>query len=184
LTVGYAAENIIHSPSSTQLDMELITPGLGLIFWMTLAFLFLVFVLGKYAWKPILQMLKERETSIHEALNAANKAREEMKQLQFSNEQLLQEAKNERDAILNEARKIKEKLIEEARIKAGEEASRIVEGARASIQNEKMAAMTELKNQIAENSLTLAKFILKRELSDPKKQEEYVQELLKEVKFN
>jgi F-type H+-transporting ATPase subunit b len=164
--------------------MELITPGLGLIFWMTLAFLFLVFVLGKYAWKPILQMLKERETSIHEALNAANKAREEMKQLQFSNEQLLQEAKNERDAILNEARKIKEKLIEEARIKAGEEASRIVEGARASIQNEKMAAMTELKNQIAENSLTLAKFILKRELSDPKKQEEYVQELLKEVKFN
>jgi F-type H+-transporting ATPase subunit b len=184
LTVGYAAENIIHSPSSTQIDMELITPGLGLIFWMTLAFLFLVFVLGKYAWKPILQMLKERETSIHEALNAANKAREEMKQLQFSNEQLLQEAKNERDAMLNEARKIKEKLIEEARIKAGEEASRIVEGARASIQNEKMAAMTELKNQIAENSLTLAKFILKRELSDPKKQEEYVQELLKEVKFN
>lgn len=164
--------------------MELITPGLGLIFWMTLTFLFLVFILGKFAWKPILQMLKERETSIHEALNAANQAREEMKQLQFSNEQLLQEAKNERDAILNEARKIKDKLIEEARIKAGEEASRIVEGARASINNEKMAAMTELKNQIAENSLTIAKFILKRELSDPIKQEEYVQELLKEVNFN
>ena len=164
--------------------MELITPGLGLVFWMTLAFLFLVFVLGKFAWKPILQMLKERETSIHEALNAANQAREGMKQLQFSNEQLLQEAKNERDALLNEARKVRDRLLEEARIKAGEEASRIVETAKASIHNEKMAAMTELKNQIAESSLTLARFILKRELSDPKKQEEYVQELLKDIKIN
>jgi F-type H+-transporting ATPase subunit b len=164
--------------------MELITPGLGLIFWMTLAFLLLVFVLGKYAWKPILQMLKERETSIHEALNRANKAREEMKQLQFSNEQLLQEAKNERDALLNEARKVRDKLLEEARVKAGEEASRIVEAAKASIHNEKMAAITELKNQIAESSLNLARMILKRELEDPEKQEAYVQELLNEVKFN
>ncbi|MCX6277057.1 MAG: F0F1 ATP synthase subunit B [Bacteroidetes bacterium] len=164
--------------------MELITPGLGLIFWMTLAFLLLVYILGKFAWKPILQMLKERETSIHEALNAANQARDEMKLLQFSNEKLLQDAKNERDALLNEARKIREKMIEDARIKAGEEAARIVEAARASIQNEKMAAMTELKNQIAESSLTLAKFILKRELADPKRQEEYVQELIKEIKFN
>jgi F-type H+-transporting ATPase subunit b len=164
--------------------MELITPGLGLVFWMTLAFLFLVYVLGKFAWKPILQMLHERETSISEALNSANKAREEMKQLQFSNEQLLQEAKNERDALLNEARKVRDKMLEETRIKAGEEASRIVEAARASIQNEKMAAMTELKNQIAESSLTLAKFVLKRELSDPGKQEEYVKELLKEIKFS
>jgi F-type H+-transporting ATPase subunit b len=164
--------------------MELITPGLGLIFWMTLAFLLLVYILGKFAWKPILQMLKERETSIHDALNSANLAREEMKQLKFSNEQLLQEAKNERDTLLNGARKVREKLLEEARIKASEEASRIVESAKASIHNEKMAAMTEIKNQIAEASLTIAKFILKRELSDPQKQEEYVQELLKEVKFN
>ncbi len=164
--------------------MELITPGLGLIFWMTLAFLILVYVLGKFAWKPILQMLKERETTIHEALNSANQAREEMKQLKFSNEQLLQEAKNERDSMLNEARKVRDRLLEEARIKAGEEASRIVEVAKASINNEKMAAMTDLKNQIAENSLTLAKFILKRELSDPGKQEEYVQELLREVNIN
>jgi F-type H+-transporting ATPase subunit b len=164
--------------------MELITPGLGLIFWMTLAFLALVLILRKFAWTPILQMLKERETSIHEALNSANQAREEMKHLQFSNEQLLQEAKNERDALLNEARKVRDRLLEEARIKASEEASRIVEVAKASIHNEKMAAMTELKNQIAESALTLAKFILKRELSDPQKQEEYVQELLKEVKLN
>jgi F-type H+-transporting ATPase subunit b len=164
--------------------MELITPGLGLVFWMTLAFLLLLYILGKFAWKPILQMLKEREISIHAALDSANQAREEMKHLKFSNEKLLQEAKNDRDAILNEARRIKEKMIEDARIKAGEEAARIVEAARASIQNEKMAAMTELKNQIAESSLTLAKFVLKRELEDPKRQEEYVKELLKEIKFS
>ena len=164
--------------------MELITPGLGLIFWMTLAFLLLVYILGKFAWKPILQMLKERESSIREALNSANQARDEMKQLQFSNEQLLQEAKNERDALLNEARKIRDKMIEEARTKASEEAARIVEAARASIDNEKMAAMTELKNQIAESSLNLARFILKRELADPKQQEEYIRELLKEIKLS
>jgi F-type H+-transporting ATPase subunit b len=164
--------------------MGLITPALGLLFWMTLAFLMLVFLLKKFAWIPILSMLKERETSIFEALNAATKAKEEMKQLKFSNEQLLQEAKNERDAIMNEARKIRDKLLDEARTKANEEASRIIETAKANIQNEKMAAMTELKNQIAENSLTLAKFVLRRELSDPAMQEEYVHELLKEVKFN
>jgi len=164
--------------------MELITPGLGLLFWMTLAFLLLVFILKKFAWAPILKALKERETSIHEALHEADKAREEMKHMHFSNEQLLQEAKNERDNILNEARKIRDKLIEEARAKAGEEASRIIESAKDSINNEKMAAMTELKNQIAESSLIMARFILKRELSDPKKQEEYIQGLLKEVKFN
>lgn len=164
--------------------MELITPGVGLIFWMTLAFLLLVFILGKFAWKPILQMLKEREASIRDALNSANQARDEMKQLQFSNEQLLQEAKNERDALLNEARKIRDKMIEEARTKASEEAARIVEAARASIDNEKMAAMTELKNQIAESSLNLARFILKRELADPKQQEEYIRELLKEIKLS
>ncbi len=164
--------------------MELITPGLGLLFWMTLAFLLLLFILGKFAWKPILKMLRERETSIHEALNAANQAKEEMKKLKFSNEQLLQEAKNERDNMLNEARKIKEKIIEDARIKAGEEASRIVESAKESIQNEKMAAMTELKNQIAQSALDLARLILKRELSDPEKQEAYIKGLLKEIKFN
>lgn len=164
--------------------MELITPGLGLIFWMTLAFLLLVFILGKFAWKPILRSLKERETSIHEALNAANQAREEMKQLKAGNEELLHEAKNERDAILNEARKIKDKIVEEARQKASEEAARIVSSAKDSIHNEKMAAMTELKNQIAESSLTMARFILQRELSDPEKQEEYVKTLLKELKFN
>jgi len=164
--------------------MELITPGLGLIFWMTLVFLLLLFILGKFAWKPILKSLKDREASIREALHSADKARQEMKDLQFSNEALLREAKNERDAILNEARKIKDKIIEEARQKATEEAGRIVDATKVTINNEKMAAMTDLKNQVADLSLEIAKKILQRELSDPEKQEEYLRVLLKEVKFN
>ena len=164
--------------------MELITPGMGLLFWMTLAFLLLLFILGKYAWKPILKALKEREMSIHDALHAADTAREEMKQLQFSNEQLLREAKNERDMILADARKVRDAIIEEARVKATEEASRIVQSAKESITNEKMAAMTDLKNQLANAALNVSRTLLKRELSDPKKQEEYIHQLLDEVKFN
>jgi F-type H+-transporting ATPase subunit b len=164
--------------------MELVNPGIGLIVWMTLAFLAILYILGKYAWKPIMTALKERESSIHEALNAAEKAKEEMKKMEFSNEQLLLEAKNERDIILSSARKIKETIIEESKQRASEEANRIIVSAKESIKNEKMAAMTDLKNQLAELSLEVAKKILKKELSDPKKQEAYSKELMKEVKFN
>jgi len=164
--------------------MELITPGLGLIFWMTLAFLLLLYILGKFAWKPILKALKEREATIHDALHAADQAREEMKLLQFSNEQLLREAKNERDAILADARKVRDTIIEESRARAAEEAARIVHAAKDSIHNEKMAAMTELKNQLADASLNISRQLLRRELSDPKKQEEFIRQLLTEVKFN
>ena len=164
--------------------MELVNPGIGLIFWMTVAFVAILYILGKFAWKPILKALKERETSIGEALHAADKAREEMKQMQFSNEQLLQEAKNERDAILAQARKIKDSIIEESKIKANEEANRIIISAKESIQNEKMSALTDLKNQVGELALEVARKILMRELSEPKKQEEYIKELIKDVKFN
>jgi F-type H+-transporting ATPase subunit b len=164
--------------------MELVNPGIGLIFWMTVAFLAILFILKKFAWKPILKALKERETSIGEALHAADKAREEMKQMQFSNEQLLQEAKNERDAILAQARKIKDSIIEESKVKAHEEANRILISAKESIENEKMSALTDLKNQIGELALEIARKILIRELSEPKKQEEYIKELIKDVKFN
>lgn len=164
--------------------MELVNPGIGLILWMTVAFVAILYILGKFAWKPILKALKERETSIDEALHAADKARDEMKQLQFSNEQLLKEAKNERDAILAQARKIKDSIIEESKEKAHEEANRILHSAKESIENEKMSAITDLKNQIGKLSLEFARKILIRELSDPKKQEEYVQKLIKDVKFN
>jgi F-type H+-transporting ATPase subunit b len=164
--------------------MELVNPGIGLIFWMTVAFVAILYILGKFAWKPILKALKDRETSIGEALHAADKAREEMKQMLFSNEQLLQDAKNERDAILAQARKIKDSIIEESKLKANEEANRILISAKESIENEKMSALTDLKNQIGELALEIARKILIRELSEPKKQEEYIQELIKDVKLN
>jgi len=164
--------------------MELIQPGLGLIFWMTLSFGFVLFFLGKYAWKPIMKMLKEREESINQALHAADKAREEMKNLVSDNERLLGEAKNERDAILGEARKIREKMIEEARGKANEEAQRIVDNALERIENEKMAAITELKNQIALLSIEIAEKLIREELSHDNKQEELIKKMLDDIKAN
>ena len=164
--------------------MELIQPGLGLIFWMTLSFALVLFLLGKYAWKPIMKMLKEREESIDKALHAADKAREDMKSLKIDNEKLLAEAKNERDAILSEARKIREKMIDEARGKANEEAQRIVENALERIENEKMAAITELKNQIALLSIEIAEKLVREELSHDKKQEELIKKMLDDVQTN
>lgn len=164
--------------------MELVNPGLGLIIWMTLAFSGILYILAKYAWRPILKALKERETSIHTALMSAEEAKNEIKKMKFSNEKLLQEAKNERDIILMEARKMKDIIIEEAKQKANEEANRIVNNARESIDFEKMAALTELKNQLAGISLDIATKLLQRELSDPAKQQAYIKELTENINFN
>jgi F-type H+-transporting ATPase subunit b len=164
--------------------MSLINPGFGLIIWMTIAFLVVLFVLKKYAWKPIMNALKEREDSIEESLRAADRAKEEMKELKLDNEKLLREAKDERDAILREARKIKEKIIEEAKEQAGEEAAHIVENAKERIENEKKAALVEIKNTIATYSIEIAEKILREELQDKKKQEDYIKNLLKETSLN
>jgi F-type H+-transporting ATPase subunit b len=164
--------------------MELVTPGIGLIFWMTLSFLFLLLILKKYAWKPVLKMLKERETKIEESLQQAEKAHEEMKQLKFSNEELLREAKNERDNILRDARVIREKLIEEARTKATEEADRIVESAKESIKYEKLEALTDLKNQIALLSVDIAEKLIQQELSKDDKQNKLIEKFLSDINFN
>jgi len=164
--------------------MELVSPGIGLIFWMTLAFGAVLWILAKYAWKPILKSLKDREESIDEALHEADKARQEMKELKFSNEELLAEAKDERDALLRQAREIKEKLIEDARLKANEESNRIIESARETIENEKMAAMVDLKNQIARLSIEIAEKVLQHELSDKSKQNDFVDQLIKKANLN
>lgn len=164
--------------------MELVTPGIGLIFWMTLSFGIVLFILGKFAWKPIMNSLKEREATIDDALNEANKARNEMKQLHVDNEQLLKDAKEERDAIMNDARKVRDTVIEESKIKANEEANRIIESAKESIQNEKMAAITDLKNQLATLSIEIAEKILRDELSDDQKHKDYVKKLMDEINFN
>ena len=164
--------------------MELVNPGIGLIFWMTISFALLLWILAKYAWKPIMKALSERESSIEEALSSAKIAKEEMEQLKFSNEELLKEAKEERDSLLKDARKIKENIIEEAKIKAKEEAEKIVELAKESIQFEKMAAITELKNQLGSLSIEIAEKILKEELSGTEKQKELIKRLIGEVNFN
>lgn len=164
--------------------MNLVTPDYGLIFWMVLSFLLLLFIMKKFAWKPILSALKERENTIKDALNEANKARDDMKSLKFSNEELLREAKDDRDSILREARKIKEVIIEEAKKTANEEANNIVKAAKDSIHYEKMAAITELKNQIAVLSIDISSKILKEHLNENDKQKELIKKLMGEMKFN
>ncbi|MDD5570054.1 MAG: F0F1 ATP synthase subunit B [Bacteroidales bacterium] len=164
--------------------MELVTPGLGLIFWMTISFGILLFILGKFAWKPVMKMIKEREESIENSLRAADKAIEDIGKLKISNEELLREAKNEKDQILKEARKIKESIIEEAKTKAVDEANRILEQARENMNNEKMAVITELKNQIATLSIEIAEKIMREELSKDEKQKTFINKLVDEAKLN
>lgn len=164
--------------------MELVTPGIGLIFWMTLSFGLLLFVLTKFAWKPIMQMLKERENSIEEALQQAEKARQDMTHLKASNEELLNKAKEERDAILKDARKIREKMIEDTREQATREYNRMMEIAREAIQNEKLAAITELKNEIATLSIDIAERLMRDRLTAADKQDALVQKLIHEIKIN
>jgi F-type H+-transporting ATPase subunit b len=164
--------------------MELVKPAFGLIFWMFVSFALILFLLKKFAWKPILEMLDEREKTISDALNSAQKAKEEMTALRAGNEKLLQEARNERDNLLKEAREAKEMIINEARAKATEASDKILASARENISNEKMAAITELKNYVATLSIEIAEKVLKQELADPNKQKELVQSLLKDTKLN
>lgn len=164
--------------------MELVNPGIGLIFWMTLAFGVVLWILAKFAWKPIMKSLHEREKSIDEALHEADKARQEMKELKFNNEQLMADAKEQRDDILKQARKIRDNILEEAKIKAHEEAQRMIESARDSIQNEKMAVMVQMKNEIARLAIDVAEKLLQHELADRKKQQELAEDLIRKVNFN
>ena len=164
--------------------MELVTPELGLFFWMVVSFSIVVFLLGKFAWKPILNALKEREESIDEALQSAEKAREEMSHLKADNEQIIKEAKLQREMLIKEAREIKDKIIEEATAQANNEAKKIIENAKKLIQNEQKVAITEIKNQISLLSVKIAEKLIKQELSKDKKQEDLINNLLKEIKVN
>ncbi len=164
--------------------MQLVTPGIGLIFWMLVSFSLVLFVLGKYAWKPIMKGIHQREDSIEKALEAANDAKKEMLQLKAGNEQLLRDAKDERDALMRDARKVKEAILDEARAKANEESARILENARENIQFEKMAAINDLKNQIATISIEIAEKVIGKELENKQQQHLLTEKLLKEIKIN
>jgi len=164
--------------------MELVTPGLGLFFWMMLSFLLVVYILGKFAWKPIMKSLKDRSAKIQDALDSAEKAHQEMLALQVNNEKLLQDAKDQRDALLNDARKLQSKMMDDAKVKANDEANRIIEAARQSINSEKLAAINDLKNQVAILSIEIAEKIIQQKLSSDTQQSNLVKTLLANVKFN
>tara|TARA_X000000368_G_scaffold402461_1_gene376415 strand:+ start:1156 stop:1647 length:492 start_codon:yes stop_codon:yes gene_type:complete len=162
--------------------MELVTPAIGLIFWTTVVFTLLVLLLKKFAWKPILSAVDERNQSIKNSLAQAEKARNEMSELTANNEKIIAQAKVDRDIILKEARDMKNEIISEAKDKASKEAEKLVSTAKEQILNEKMKAITELKNHVAGLSIEMAEKILSSELSDVAKQKELVKKALKESK--
>lgn len=164
--------------------MELLNPDFGLVFWMLISFGLLLVLLRKYAWKPILSSITKREESITNALNAAHEAEKKLTNLKSENEALLAEARKERDLMLKEAREVKEKIIAEAKGIAQEEASKLVAAARENINNEKMKAVTELRNQVAILSVEIAEKILKEKMSDNAKQTEVMENIMKEVSLN
>lgn len=164
--------------------MELVTPAIGLIFWTAVVFILLVILLKKFAWKPILTAVDKRNESIENALKAAEKAKEDIENLTADNERILNEAKLERDALLKEAMEIKDKVISEAKDKAKIEAEIILVSAKEQITNEKMAAITELKNQVAELSIEIAEKIIKSELQDLNKQKELVTSAISDKDLN
>ena len=156
----------------------------GLIIWTTVIFTLLLIVLKKFAWKPILTAVDERNESIVNALKLAEKAKEEMAALNADNERILAEARIERDALLKEAREIKDKIVNDAKEHANSEADKILTSAKEQINNEKLKAITELKNSVAELSIDIAEKVLRSELADKTKQEALVSSALKESELN
>ncbi|OQP50948.1 ATP synthase F0 subunit B [Niastella yeongjuensis] len=164
--------------------MELLTPDLGLLVWNFIAFLILLIILRKFAWKPILSSLKSRETGIAESLATAERVKAEMAQLKSENEALLAKAREERTQLLKEARDTKDRIINEAKEQAKIEAGKIVADANAAIQQQKMAALTDVKNQVGNLVIEVAEKVLRRELADKSQQEKYIKQLAEEVKLN
>jgi F-type H+-transporting ATPase subunit b len=162
----------------------LLSVSYGTVFWATVAFLVVAFLLKKMAWGPILKSLEERSQGIENALNEAEHARQEMSKLQAGNEQLLREARDERDRILVEAKALKDSIVNEARSKATEESTRIIESARVEIDNQKKAAITELKNQVASLSVDIAEKLTREKLSDGEKQKALNESLIAEIRSN
>ncbi len=164
--------------------MDLVTPGFGLVFWTAITFLILLFILKKFAWKPILGAVSSREESIKDALAAAEAARREMENLHADNERILQEARAEREAMLKEARDMKNKMITDAKDEAKQAADKMIAQAQDAIQSEKKAAIAELKGQVASLSLEIAEKVVKHELSNKGQQEKLVEDMLGKAKLN
>jgi F-type H+-transporting ATPase subunit b len=164
--------------------MDLLTPGTGLILWQIFVFLLLVFLMAKFAWKPILGSLKEREESIQQALDSAEKAKLEMAALKSDNEKLLREAREERDKILKQAREAANRMHDQAQADAKRNADKIIEDAKAIIQTEKQAALRDVKSQVAMFSLEIAEKLIKNNLKEDKAQKELADTYIKDLKLN
>lgn len=164
--------------------MDLLLPHLGLIVWTVLAFLVVLFILKKFAWGPILKGLNDREANIAGSIATAEKVKLEMSQLKSENEALLVAAREERAVMLKEAKEIKDKMINDAKDEAKAQAAKIITDAQASINNQKMAALTDIKNQVGKMVIEVSEKILRRELADKGQQETYIKQLAEEIKLN
>ena len=164
--------------------MELLIPNPGLVFWTSIAFLMLVFLLSKFAWKPILQTLRIREESIDEALKAAELAREEMGELKADNEKLLVKAREERELLLKDAAKAASMIKEEAKTESEAISKRMLNDAKAGIEAEKQSALAEVRNQVANLSVEIAEKIIRKNLENDKAQKALVDEFLNDKSFN
>lgn len=164
--------------------MELLTPGSGLIIWQAIIFLALILLLKKFAWGPIISSLKEREVGIEESLAAAERAKEEMAALQSDNEKLLKEARIERDVMLKDALTTASKIKEEAREETSKITSKMIEDAKATIENEKKAALADIKTQVSLLSLDIAEKLLRKQLGSEKEQKALVDEFVKDLNLN
>jgi F-type H+-transporting ATPase subunit b len=164
--------------------MDLLTPDLGLFIWNLVGFLILFFILKKTAWKPILKSLHDREQGIADSLATAERVKAEMVQLKGENEALLAKAREERAQMLKEARDTRDKIVGEAKEQAKIEAGKIITDAQAAIEQQKMAALTEVKNQVGNLVVEVAEKILRRELADKGQQESYIRQLTNESKLN
>ncbi|MBL7761329.1 MAG: F0F1 ATP synthase subunit B [Sediminibacterium sp.] len=164
--------------------MELLLPGLGLLFWTLIAFLVVFFLLKAFAWKPILASLKERETGIADAIASADKVKSEMAALKNENEALMTKAREERAVMIKEAKETADKMIADAKDKAKSEYDRIVADAQTAILQQKNAALTDVKNQVGSLVIEVAEKVLSRELSNKADQENYIKQLTEGAKLN
>ena len=164
--------------------MDLLLPHLVLLVWTILAFLVVLFILKKFAWKPILKGLNDREANIARSIATAEKVRFEMSQLKSENEALLVAAREERGMMLKEAKEIKDRMINDAKEEAKVQASKIISDATASINNQKMAALTDIKNQVGRMVIEVSEKILRKELANKSEQENYIKQLAEEIKLN
>ncbi len=164
--------------------MDLVTPDVGLIFWTFISFVVLFFVLKKFAWKPIVGTVNDREQSIKDALASAENAKKEMENLTADNERILKEARAEREIMIKEARDLKTKMISDAKEEAKVAADKMISQAQEAIKNEKKSAIADLKNQVASLSIEIAEKVVENELSDKEKQLKLVEDMLGDTTLN